>query len=191
MTFSPSSVSQITSQSFVDLEILWTSASAIVVRSTGSYIFGLKSSTIFPCLNKSTNIDWDTDLYSGESVKYSFSKEQERPTLQAVSLIACVYSSIVSLHISMKFPRSKVLIFLPVFFSTVNSMFIPLRSTPHGKYTSLPNNLWLRAITSIILYWATAPICQVPLGYGGGVSITNISFLESGLNEYLSLYASP
>ena len=132
-------------------------------------------------------MDWETDLYSGESVKYSFSNEQDNPTLQAVSLIACVYSSIVSLQISIKSPRLKVLIFLPVFFSTVNSMFIPLRSTPHGKYTSLPKSLWLRAMTSIMLYWATAPICQVPLGYGGGVSITNISFLESGLNEYLLL----
>ena len=41
-----------------------------------------------PRLNRSTKIDWDTPLYSSESVRYSLSKSQESPTLAAVSLIA-------------------------------------------------------------------------------------------------------
>ena len=42
-------------------------------------------------------------------------------------------NTIVSSHNLRNSARSYVFIFLPVFFSTVNSMLIPLRSTPHGK----------------------------------------------------------
>src|SRR5256885_7430652 len=65
-------------------------------------------------------------------------------------------------------------------------MLIPFRSRPNGNRTAGPRVRCARAIMSIIAYAMTAPTCQDPLGYGGGVSITYVGCPPSGAKRYRS-----
>ena len=88
-----------------------------------------------------------------------------------------------SRHFAMNSSRSHSWSGFRYFRSTVRSMLIPFRSSPIGKRTAFPSIRWALATMSIREYPTTAPGCQSPLGYGGGVSITNVG-PRSGLNAY-------
>src|SRR3989442_15468098 len=127
-----------------------------------------------PWLNRSMKIAWLNARYSSESVRYVWEKSAVIPIRFAISRIPSPNAVISSRHFSMNDSRSHSWRGFPYFFSTVRSMLIPFRSRPKGNTTALPSIRWERAIMSMREYATTAPGCQSPLGYGGGVSITYV-----------------